>query len=110
MVILQIEGTEGISQLDQILAVPGIDVIFIGPYDLSQSLGVTGDVHNPKVTAQMKRIIEKAFSAGIAVGTFVDTAEDGCYWKNLGVRYIANSVDVGIFYSACRDIIDKIRQ
>ena len=49
LVILQLEGVQAISNLDEILEVEGIDIIFIGPYDLSQSLGVPGDIKNPKV-------------------------------------------------------------
>ena len=59
MIILQIEGIEGIQNLDEILSVPGIDIIFIGPYDLSQSLGLPGNVHHPKVIEQMKLIVKK---------------------------------------------------
>lgn len=109
MIILQIEGIDGIQNLDEILSVPGIDIIFIGPYDLSQSLGLPGNVHHPKVIEQMKLIVKKAQNANVAVGTFVDTSKDALYWKSLGVKYIANSVDVGIFYSACRAIVTSIK-
>ena len=109
MIILQIEGTEGIENLDTILSVPNIDIIFIGPYDLSQSLGVPGDIHNPKVIEQIKIIVKKAMNSNISVGTFVDTPEDAQYWKNLGINYIANSVDVGIFYNACKEIVTAIK-
>nr|WP_300822975.1 aldolase/citrate lyase family protein [uncultured Schaedlerella sp.] len=109
MVIVQVEGLKGVENLSDILSVPGIDVIFIGPYDLSQSLGVPGNVHSSEVVGQMKLIVEKAAASNIAVGTFVDTPEDALYWKDLGVKYIANSVDVGIFYTACKDIVTSIR-
>ena len=109
MIILQVEGIEGVQNLNDILTVPGIDVIFIGPYDLSQSLGVPGNVHHPKVIEHMKTIVDQATAAGIAVGTFVDTPEDARQWKTLGVKYIANSVDVGIFYSACKEIVTSIK-
>ena len=59
MIIAHIEGVEGINNLDEILSVPGIDVIFIGPYDLSQSLGITGDVHNALVIEKMQEAILK---------------------------------------------------
>lgn len=110
LIILQIEGIEGIKNIDEILSVPGIDILFLGPYDLSQSIGFPGDVHHEKVIAHMKSIIKKAADTGIAVGTFVDTPEEGRYWKSLGVKYIANSVDVGILYSACKAITDRIRE
>lgn len=48
-------------------------------------------------------------NSNISVGTFVDTPEDAQYWKNLGINYIANSVDVGIFYNACKEIVTAIK-
>ena len=57
--VLQIEGQEGIDNIDDILTVDGIDVLFIGPYDLSQSLGVPGEIDNPLVDEKMLEIVDK---------------------------------------------------
>lgn len=110
LVILQLEGKEAIDNLDEILAVSGIDVIFIGPYDLSQSLGMTGDVNHPLVEEKMRYIIKKASEKGILTGTFVDTVEAAKKWRNVGVSYISYSVDVGIFYETCKNLISNIRE
>jgi len=109
VVVLQIEGLEGVKNLEHILSVEGADVIFIGPYDLSQSLGVTGDVENPLVTDTMAVIIRQAEERGITVGTFVDSPEAGIFWRDHGVKYISYSVDVGIFVSGCREALEKFR-
>ena len=101
-VVLQLEGTEAVSHIDSILEVPGTDVIFVGPYDLSQSLGLTGQVTHPLVEEKMKEIILKCREKGVAAGTFCDTVENAHRWMAAGVHYIAFSVDVGIFYEACR--------
>ncbi len=102
LVILQIEGKEGIENLDNILDVNGIDIIFIGPYDLSQSLGVPGQTNHPEVINAMKSVVNKAKQKNIVVGTFVETPEDLNMWKDLGVLYLSYKVDVGIFYDACK--------
>lgn len=107
--ILQIEGQEGIDNLDDIISVEGIDVIFIGPYDLSQSLGVAGQIDHPMVEKKMLEIIKSCAEKGITVGTFVDTVENARKWQKLGVKYISYSVDMGIFYEAMRDILKSIR-
>lgn len=107
LVILQVEGMQGVQQIDKILEVEGIDVIFIGPYDLSQSLGVPGEVDHPLVTDTMKALVNKAKEKGIAVGTFVDSVEAGIKWRQLGVQYISYSVDAGIFYEACRGAVKQ---
>ena len=98
LVILQLEGVQAISNLDEILEVEGIDIIFIGPYDLSQSLGVPGDIKNPKVLNAMINIVEKAKEKNIVVGTFTDDYEMVTKWKNMGVQYISYSTDSGMFY------------
>ena len=73
MIIAHIEGVEGINNLNEILSVPGIDVIFIGPYDLSQSLGVPGEVNHPLVKEEkMKKVILKCKKNKVAVVTFAD--------------------------------------
>ena len=109
LTIIQVEGQEGIDNIEEILDVDGIDVLFIGPYDLSQSLGVPGDIDNPIVEEKMLEIINKCAQKGVAVGTFTDTIENAKKWKSLGVKYISYSVDVGIFYESVKDIISKIQ-
>ena len=109
VIILQLEGEEAIRNIDGILDVPGADIIFVGPYDLSQSLGVPGEIDHPVVVEKMKEIVEKSIQKGAAVGTFVDTIENAEKWRELGVKYISYSVDVGIFYEKCVEIVQKIR-
>jgi len=72
MVIGHIEGVEGVRNIEEILDVKGFDIAFIGPYDLSQSLGVPGRVDHPSVVEKMGEVVVKAGKRGVAVGTFVD--------------------------------------
>lgn len=108
--VLQIEGQKGIDNIDEILSVEGVDVIFIGPYDLSQSLGVPGQIDHPFVEEKMLQIVKKCADKGIIVGTFVDTMENAIKWKNLGVKYISYSVDVGIFCEAVGNIVTSWKE
>lgn len=103
--IVHLEGVEAVENLDEIMAVDGIDVLFIGPYDLSQSVGFPGEVTHPLVLRQMEEVIARAKTAGKLVGTFADDTESAKRWMDAGVMYIAIAVDVGIFYDACRDIV-----
>ena len=108
--IAHLEGVEAVKNLDEIMAVDGVDVLFIGPYDLSQSVGVPGEVTHPLVLKQMEEVIRKAKSAGKLVGTFADDISSAKRWMDAGVKYIAISVDVGIFYEACRNIVSKLSE
>ncbi len=109
MIIAHIEGIEGINNLDEILSVPGIDVIFIGPYDLSQSLGIPGEVSHPLVTEKMKEVIMKCRENKVSVGTFADDVETAKSWVSLGVQYMSFSVDVGILYGISNTIVNKLK-
>jgi 4-hydroxy-2-oxoheptanedioate aldolase len=109
VVILQIEGKEGIDNIDGILEVNGIDVIFVGPYDLSQSLGLTGQVGHPAVEEKMLEIAKKCEERGITAGTFADTPESAAKWIEKGVKYISYSVDVGIFYDAIKNLAKMLK-
>jgi 4-hydroxy-2-oxoheptanedioate aldolase len=109
LIILQVEGKQVIHHLEEILSVEGLDVLFIGPYDLSQSLGVPGQVSHPEVIEAIKKITDKAKRAGVTTGVFCDTPEASNLWQHAGIQYISYSVDVGIFTGACRDIVKKLR-
>ncbi|MGH2623348.1 MAG: HpcH/HpaI aldolase family protein [Sphingobacterium sp.] len=106
--ILQLEGVQAIANFEEIVEVPGIDIIFLGPYDLSQALGVSGQINHPTVIEKMQQIIEGCKLKGIKTGVFTDNLKDAKNWKTIGVDYISYSVDVGIMLEACKDIITKL--
>jgi 4-hydroxy-2-oxoheptanedioate aldolase len=110
LIILQVEGKQVLNKLDSILSVEGLDILFIGPYDLSQSLGVPGQVSHPSVIEAIKNITEQAKKAGIVTGVFCDTFEAAALWRSAGIQYLSYSVDVGIFAEACSNIITNLKK
>lgn len=110
LVIIHIEGKEAVDNLEEILAVDGIDIIFIGPYDLSQSLGVPGQVNHPLVIEEMNKIVKIAKEKNVVIGTFTDSREMMEMWMKAGVQYISYSVDVGIFYDSCKQLTEQFRE
>jgi len=107
--VLQVEGTEGVRNLDQILEVEGFDILFVGPYDLSQSVGLPGQVDAPEVTRLIETIARKASAKGILLGAFSDQVARSRDLSNAGFRYLAHSVDVNVFAEACQRIRGAIR-
>jgi 4-hydroxy-2-oxoheptanedioate aldolase len=108
-VLIHVEGTEGLENLDDIITVPGLDVIFLGPYDLSQSLGIPGQVHDPRVVDRMREAAREIDAAGLTVGTFADGPEAAKRWIDAGVRYVSMSVDTGIYLHGCRSMLQGLK-
>lgn len=108
LIIIQLEGLEALANLESIFAAPGIDIVFIGPYDLSQSLGVAGQIEHPLVEEKMREIVNAAKRNNIRIGTFADTVENALKWQAQGVQYISYSVDVGLFAECCAGLVKRL--
>jgi len=109
LVLIHVEGVRGLENLDEILQVPHIDVVFLGPYDLSQSYGIPGRVSDPRVIAGMEEATRKIRAANKFAGTFAGDAATARRWIDVGVQYISLGVDTGIFAAACRDLVAQVR-
>jgi 4-hydroxy-2-oxoheptanedioate aldolase len=109
LLVIQLEGEAALRNLEAILDTGGPDVVFIGPYDLSQSLGVPGQVEHPLVFEKADQIVDACLKRGIVVGNFTETPEQTAIWTKRGLRYMSFSVDMGIVYETCRDLVSRLR-
>lgn len=73
--MIQFEHVDTLNELDAILALPGLDVLFVGPSDLAQSLGYPGEPGHPDVTAVADEVVARAQAAGIKTGTVAYTPQ-----------------------------------
>lgn len=104
IIVIQLEGKEGIDNFDDIVQIQGVDIIFVGPYDLSQSLGIPGQIEHPIIIEKITELQLKAKAKGIALGTFCDTPHMLKHWRNLNLGYLAYSVDIAIFMEKLKEI------
>lgn len=109
LVILQLEST-CLHEYEKIADMPGVDILFIGPYDLSQALGIPGEIEHPRVLEKMQEIIAVAKRKGKTIGVFADSLSQTQRWIEAGVQYIAYSVDIGLFSAICRDTVAALRK
>jgi 4-hydroxy-2-oxoheptanedioate aldolase len=110
LVITQVEHIDAVDKLEEILAVDGLDGIFIGPTDLSQSMGLTGQFQHPVLKQTMETIIRKAAASGKWAGIFCLNAEDAQYWLQIGARLLAVATDTMLFALAARNVIGSLRR
>lgn len=98
------------ENLDEVLKVEGLDVIFIGPMDLSQSYGVPGSPGNPEVQAAIETVAAKTLKAGKAVGTVAGTPEAAKKLIEKGVQYILLASDQGMIVKWGKTAIEAIQK
>ena len=105
LIILNIEGKNALKNLDEILEIPQVDVIFVGLYDLSRSLGIPGQVDDKKVFESLELISEKTLNAGKIVGTIATSKKSVNKFLSLGISYIVYSVDCDILRNSYSEIV-----
>ena len=106
--IIQIENRRAVEQIDEIAAVPGIDVLFIGPRDLSHDLGVPGDLTSPTYLAALKRVRAACDAAGIASGILTPDAEAARRHADDGFRFIGVGSDATLLGQASRAVVTAL--
>jgi 4-hydroxy-2-oxoheptanedioate aldolase len=103
-----LEGSAGLDALDGILALAELDVVFVGPYDLSQSLGVTGEIMHPLVVGAVEEACAKATRHGKVIGLFVEDPDRAAEWIRRGVRYVGLDIDTQILYRAGKALCAQV--
>jgi 2-dehydro-3-deoxyglucarate aldolase len=108
--IVQIESAAALAAVDEIAALPGVDALFVGPADLSASLGHLGQPAHPAVQRAIARIAEAAAAAGKAAGILaLDTAQVQRY-RELGFSLVAIGLDTQWLLLAARQALAAARQ
>jgi len=109
LVIVQIETMEAVENLKEILTVPGIDVVFIGPNDLSQAMGYPGQTKHPEVQSMIERLVKEIHAAGKAMGTVAYDIETLKKCKEQGFRFIVYNV-VPMITKSGREYLQAARE
>jgi 4-hydroxy-2-oxoheptanedioate aldolase len=112
LLVLHIEGGLAVSCAEAIVSVPGVDVAFLGPYDLSMALGIPGQVTDARVLRAARAVRGAAERYGVALGAFANSVEHARVWLNEGVRYLAYGVDSRMFLGVAAEVrrqIDAMR-
>jgi 4-hydroxy-2-oxoheptanedioate aldolase len=108
-VLLQIETELGLTNLEAIANVEGVDGVFIGPGDLHASLGYTGETNNPKIVPIIDEALRRIRKCGKAPGILTGVEADAKHWLEVGALFVAVGADVSILARESEKLLAKFR-
>ena len=105
-----IETAEGADNADAIAAIPDVDCLWVGHFDLSVSLGIPGEFDNPVFTAAVEKIISAAKKHGKALGRLVPNTDHGIQYYKQGFDFCCYSGDVWVLRDALTAAVKTLRE
>jgi 2-keto-3-deoxy-L-rhamnonate aldolase RhmA len=109
-VICQIESTTGLANLDAIAAVAGVDVLWVGHYDLTQSMGIPGNFGDPRFQNALHKVIEAANRhrklAALQPGNLPEAEQ----WLRMGFHFLSWKTDIALYRTALAQEIAELRK
>ncbi len=109
VILAQIESTTALENLDAIAATPGIDVLWIGHFDLTQSMGIVGQFDHPEFLKALSAVADAAKRHGKAAGIQPGNIENARAWMKLGYNVISFSADQVLYRNALRVAAEQVR-
>jgi len=109
LLIAGIENMEGIEVLPKLLEFEDLDIVFIGLYDLSKSMGIPGQIEDKKILTILDDIIKETHNAGKKIGTIATSLEFLKLLKNKKMDYITYSVDTGMLKNVYKDLLSNFK-
>lgn len=110
LLMVNIESVPAIEALDDILAVPQLDAVIIGPHDLSCSLGIPEQYRHPLFEQSVQTIIQKAKAAGVAVGIhYFFGVDQEIHWLQSGMSILIHASDMTAFSAKITEELNEIK-
>ncbi|MDR2390093.1 MAG: hypothetical protein LBE84_00210, partial [Planctomycetota bacterium] len=102
-VMVQAESVQSVENIDAISAVEGVDSVFVGTFDLSQSMGIPGQVDDPSMVKAIEKVAKAIRKAGKVAGIYAGTVENAKRYAGMGFQLVAYASDVGLMMQAARE-------
>jgi 2-keto-3-deoxy-L-rhamnonate aldolase RhmA len=109
-VILLLETEKAFQNLEEIISVPGVDVAWIGHYDLTVSMGIPAQFEHPRLLAAMDELVSVCRRHGVAPGFLPPSPESAAHWIDKGFRAISLGSDIGVFLDGVRKFREHVVQ
>ncbi len=109
LIVVQVESTLSLESIDEILSVEGIDAVFVGPEDLSQSMGIPGEITHPRMLEAYQHVIDAANRRGVAPGMHFRDLAMMQEWMSKGMRFVAYKTDFRLLLEASQNTLKALR-
>ena len=110
VVVIMIEKDGAVENLEEVLSVPGVDMIQWGGSDYSMSVGRAGQRGSPEIKAVERKVIETSLRMGVPPRAEINTADQAKYYLDMGVRHFCIGTDVSILYNWWKEHGDDVRK
>jgi 2-keto-3-deoxy-L-rhamnonate aldolase RhmA len=109
-VICQIESQEGLDHVQDIAKTPGVDVLWVGQFDLSHSLGIAGQFQHPRFLDALKVVVDTAHKHGLVTCIQPGNMAQAQEWIEIGFNAISYSSDLLVYIGAMTQAISDVRK
>jgi 2-keto-3-deoxy-L-rhamnonate aldolase RhmA len=104
-----IESKDGLENVEEIARTPQLDVLFVGPYDLTLSLGIIEEFENPVFWKALERVIAAAAAAGVAAGLQSGNMDIITQARDMGARFLIYGSDTAILFAGYKDAMARLK-
>ena len=108
LVVLQIETERAFEARNELLAVPGIDAVLIGPADLSISLKIPGEFQHPRMVQTMEAIRDSCLEHNVAPGTHARSSALARFWKDRGMLFVSCANELALLYERASEVAREL--
>lgn len=110
LIIIQIESVTAVESAEELVSVPGVDVALVGPVDLSISLGIPGQLDDPRMNQACQRVLEVSRKHGVHLGVHLPDLESVAYWRDQGARLLTYSTEEKMLFSAAAEAVARLKR
>jgi len=107
--VVQFETVKAIERADELLSIPGLDVIMVGPADLSIALGIPGQFENPLLVSTVDGLIEKCKKHGVVPGIQTRSVAMAKFWAERGMRFVGAAAEHALLLEKAKETVTQLK-
>lgn len=108
-IICQIESMEGLENIEEIATIPGIDILWVGHMDLTQSMGIPGQFQEQRFLDALQRVVDVTNAHGLCAGIQPGNLEQAAEWMEIGFNVISYNGDFAVYMQALQEAVAGVR-